>query len=214
MKITVTVDIAGMYYGRLVTVDNGSTVREALVAARVADKTDRANSINVPQLNFAEDDRSPEFLRSITVDHAVPVESRQTRNLEDSPKRFYPAGEYTFRSDGVIIGKRIDGTDGFIAVDQSGKETGKGFIQTWQYYVYDANGVDISRQAASALMRKVVPFSVLDDSNTLVDGGQVVFRLVTIFLGPTRSPGIKTAVDNEQQIDTIGTPVVPAVSAD
>jgi hypothetical protein len=207
--IKVIVDIAGMYYGRSVTVKNGSTVREALIAARVADKADRNNGKNVPQLNFAEDDRSPEFLRSITVDHAIPVESRQTQNLPVAQKRFYPAGEYTFRSDGVIIGERIDGTDGFIAVDQSGKETGKGFIQTWQYYVYDANGVDTSRQAASALTRKVVPFSILDNSNILVDGGQIVFRLVTIFLGPTRSPGIKTA-DKKQLIDKIGTPDVAA----
>jgi UPF0288 family protein (methanogenesis marker protein 3) len=40
--ITVTVDIAGMYYGREVEIPVGSTVRDALFAARAKDKTDRA----------------------------------------------------------------------------------------------------------------------------------------------------------------------------
>lgn len=191
----VIVDIAGMYYGRHVEVPAGASVRDALAAARAADKADRKAGKKVPQLNFAEDDRSPEFLRSITVDHIVPAKSRQ------SSKRTYPAGEYTFRSDGVAIGTRTDGTEGFVAVDQDGKPTGKRFIQTWQYYVYDGNGVDISRKAASALTRKVVPFSETDSSNTLVEGGQVVLRLVTIFIDPTRRPAIKTAVEKDYKVN-------------
>jgi hypothetical protein len=189
----VTVDIAGMYYGREVFLTGKNpTVRDALDAARLADKADRIAGRDVPQLNYAEDDRSPNFLRSITVDHKIAVESRQTRDLPDANKRFYPAGEYTFRSDGVAEGVRSDGSVGFVSVDQAGNPTGKQFIQTWQYYVYDENGVDISRRAASAVIRKVVPFSVNDPSNVLEDGGQVVFRLVTIFLDSSRRPGIKT----------------------
>jgi hypothetical protein len=127
------------------------------------------------------------------------VESRQTKKKPVSEKRFYPAGEYTFRSDGVaspVVGNT------FVAVDQNGNLTGKGFIQTWQYYVYDAEGIDTSRKASTALTRSVVPFSVVatDRSNTLVDGGQVVFRLVTIFIEPTRRPGIKTAVEPGKEV--------------
>jgi len=191
----VIVDIAGMYYGREVFLKGENpTVRDALDAARLADKADREteNGKDVPQLNYAEDDRNPNFLRSITVDHKVPVESRQTKNLPEANKRFYPAGEYTFRSDGVAEGVRSDGSVGFVSVDQAGNPTGKQFIQTWQYYVYDKNGVDISRSASGANTRKVVPFSVNDPSNALEDGGQVVFRLVTIFLDSSRRPGIKT----------------------
>lgn len=189
----VTVDVAGMYYGRLVHLDKvNPTVKDALDAARLTDKAERKSGLDVPQLNYAEDDRNPSFLRSITVDHMVPVESRQTRDLPDSNKRFYPAGEYTFRSDGVAEGLRSDGSFGFVSVDQGGKPTGKNFIQTWQYYVYDKNGVDISRKGSTANIRKVVPFSINDPSNILEDGGQIVFRLVTIFLDSTRRPGIKT----------------------
>lgn len=189
----VIIDIAGMYYGREVLLEmENPTVRDALSAARLADKADRAAGEDVPQLNYAEDDRNPNFLRSITVDHKVLVESRQTIQRPDVDKRFYPAGEYTFRSDPVATGVRSDGTVGFISVDQAGNPTGKQFIQTWQYYVYDKDGVDISRKASSEVIRKVVPFSVNDPSNKLEDGGQVVFRLVTIFLDSSRRPGIKT----------------------
>lgn len=202
----VTVDVAGMYYGRKVQVEEGASVRDALEAARKADKADRKAGEKVPQLNFAEDDRSPDpFLRSITVDHMVPAKSRQGL-------RTYPAGEYTFRSDGVAIGTRTDGTEGFIAVDQDGIATGKRFIQTWQYYVYDANGVDISRAAGSAETRTVVPFSRPEASNTLVDGGQIVLRLVTIFLEPSRRPSIKTAVEPGYEIKRAADDVTSAAT--
>jgi len=193
MKITV--DIAGMYYGREVHLndDPGSdepyTVRDALIAARKADQESRRNGDKNPQLNFAEDDRPTPFLRSISVDHVENAVSRQ------NPARTYPAGEYAFRSDGVALGARTDGTEGFVAVDQDGNPTGKRFIQTWQYYVYNAAGVDISRAASSAVTRRVIPFSVADESNKLEDGSQIVFRLVTIFIDPTRRPAIKTAVE-------------------
>ncbi|WP_188699497.1 hypothetical protein [Sphingomonas prati] len=206
----VKVDIAGMYYGRLVTLPDydasadplgGPTVRDAMIAARLADKSDRADGDPVPQLNFVEDDRHPhEFLRSITVDHKVDVESRQTRS-ETRGKRFYPAGEYTFRSDPIALGTRTDGTPGIIPVDQDGKPTGKKFIQTWQYYVYDSAGVDTSRRAGGNETRKIVPFSKRDASNTLVDGGQIVWRLVTIFLDATRRPAIKTAVEDGAKLN-------------
>jgi hypothetical protein len=191
----IKVDIAGMYYGRMVVLDDRSsdddpyTVRDALVAARRADQEDRRNGGKKPQLNFAEDDRLTPFLRSISVDHIENAVSRQDKS------RTYPAGEYAFRSDGVAKGPRTDGTMGFVAVDQDGNPSGKRFIQTWQYYVYSAAGVDISRAASSPDFRKVVPFSVSDESNRLENGSQIVFRLVTIFIDPTRRPAIKTAVE-------------------
>lgn len=199
----VIVDIAGMYYGRVVEVPVGATVRDAMIAARVADKLSRALDVKnndgknpVPQLNFAEDDRAPEFLRSITVDHKVKPESRQTKGIDDLPqdrRRFYPIGEYTFRNDAVALGSRADGSKGLVAVDQDGKPTGKSFIQTWQYYVYDAAGKDLSRAAGGPDSRSIVPFSERSASNTLMDGGQIVWRLVTIFLDASRRPAIITA---------------------
>jgi hypothetical protein len=66
-----------------------------------------------------------------------------------------------------------------------GKDTTKDYVLSWQYYVYDKDGVEAAR--ADGINRKIVSFAENDPKKTgykLEEGSVVVLRLVAIFWKP------------------------------
>jgi hypothetical protein len=60
-------------------------------------------------------------------------------------------------------------------------------VRTWQYYLYDAHGVDLAR--ANGASREVIPFG----QQVIPDGTTIVWRVVLIGVAPKFQPGFKGA---------------------
>lgn len=164
--IKVGVDITGMYYRRDVEVPEGSTILQAMQAARDADLADAAAGKPAPVLSF-QTEPSPggeDQIDGITVTHAERARSRQGGG------RSYPAGRYEYFDDSVR-----EGTDGSFEPEDPGKR----YVLAWQYYVYDEEGVDRDRAGLNST-REVVASS----RQTLNAPCLVVWRLVAIFMRP------------------------------
>lgn len=107
----------------------------------------------------------------VRVDHVDgSAKSRQ------NPSRIYPKGIYRYNDDAV------DFNDKGLLV---GTDPTKNYVLAWQYYVYDAKGVEHSRK--DGVTRNIVSFAERDPAKMgykLEEGSTVVLRLIAIFYKP------------------------------
>ena len=170
----VTLDIAGFYYSIDVEVPESSTVKDVLDAAK-----------GVPNLLGAILDYGSEgsLDTAFTVDRITITHtngSARSRQTGASDPRTYEDGIYSFSDDGEFHSP----SHRFRA-----KDPNKNFVHAWQYYVYDENFQDLSRKNGGNLPRKIVGYSDAgpEKGYVLKDGYTVVWRLVTIMVGPNVS---------------------------
>ena len=190
MTISVSLDIAGFYYFRHnIIVPDNATVRQVMDQARSLDLADYAAGKTTPVLHYTSSMDENEYMQSITVHHFEPAKSRQRRSGE--PAREYAPGEYSFRSDGVKVTSPPVPYQPLTALDIAGAVINRPATVTWQYYIYDAVGVEEARRFQDKDTRVKVPFSKRDRSNMLSDGGTIVWRAVVIMIAPTRPKSIK-----------------------
>jgi hypothetical protein len=179
-------DIAGFYYRRSnISAKPNPTVQDIMNAASDADIAERAAGGKNPLLQYMVDPSHPAFISTISVHHLTRAISGQMN--EKAPRRSYDPGEYVFTDEPVLPMTNSNGDIYFVAADQNGQPIASNSIRTWQYYIYDANGVERSR-APGVIERKVVPFS----QQPVADGSTIVWRVVSIFLKPTWHGGVKT----------------------
>lgn len=174
--IKVKLDIAGMFYDIDVFVpEEGATVEDVMEAAHGRPNKKGAIMMYKPEVINGEKN-----VDIITVHHTdTSAVSRQVPRNGGEPRR-YGAGVYTFADDGAID----SATGRFTSLDQQ-----KNYVHAWQYYVYTPVFVDEARAREGSEPRKIVGFDVKDDKGyKLVEGSTVVWRLVTIFVGPTLPP--------------------------
>ena len=180
----VTLDIAGFYYRQQVELpddDVVNSVKDVMIAAQALGGT--------PSLSFAgEIIDGREFLDNITVTHrGNSAVSGQTLNDATADQRIYDDGAYAAADDFVIFGS-VDRPDGTTLKRLISPE-GKRIVSAWQYYVYDAQFVDLNRRGGT---RRVVPYSVPldvgDELRGIRDGDTVVWRRISSCLGPTVDP--------------------------
>ncbi|MDX8353964.1 hypothetical protein [Cognatiyoonia sp. IB215182] len=180
--ITVTIDVAGFYYGREVQVEEGATVEAAMQAA--------TNLPNTPSLSFTTETLANKvFLDSITIQHNYgSAKSRQSIPEQGEPdlQRVYPDGIYSGADDAVDFDTAVT-PPRLVAFDQNATK-----VNAWQYYVYDQDFVDINRKAGS---RRIVPFTevltVDGEPRGLKNKDTVVWRRVTICTRPDGGLGPK-----------------------
>ena len=170
----VKLDIAGMYFGLNVDVAEGATVKDVMDAA-VAATANNAGTKLPTFLYSAETVLGKLTVNTITIVHREKsAKSRQAPEAGSDP-RHYPNGVYSYSDDAVILRN-----NGLRALDPN-----RSFVLAWQYYVYNADGVDLARMRGGPT-RKVVSFSeTVDKGYDLKEGYSVVWRLVGIFTRPT-----------------------------
>lgn len=168
----VTLDIAGMYFSFEASVAAGACVKDVLddVAVRT-----RAPGYTGPRFRYSNETIGT-FLSidGIRIDH----EHRSAKSRQD-PARVYPDGIYRYNDDAVDFSE-----DGLLV----GRDKSKDYILSWQYYVYDAKGVEHARK--DGVRRKIVSFAERNPIKmgyTLEEGSTVVLRLVAIFYKPISS---------------------------
>ncbi|MEL7544945.1 MAG: hypothetical protein AAGJ70_14370 [Pseudomonadota bacterium] len=163
--VEVTLDIAGMYFRRKVMVAETATVEDVMIAAR------DANTANDAEFSFdSEVIDGKTFLDGITVKHR----NGSAKSGQDN-RRVYPDGTYQYYDDSVTI----DPVSGLFKP----KDPNKLFVLAWQYYVYDKDGIDLSRFRSKP--RKVVPFTTSDtdfEFKREFAPYTVVWRLIAIWL--------------------------------
>jgi hypothetical protein len=171
--IKVKLDIAGMYYDIEVLVPIGATVEDVMKAAH-----GRPNDKGAVLYYKTESSSGEANVDIITIHHnSNSAVSRQIPKDGEETRR-YAEGVYTFADDGAIEGGR------FVSLDKQ-----KNFVHAWQYYVYNADFVDQSRKNGGSVPRKIVGFGVTENKGyELEEGSTIVWRLVTIFVGPTLPP--------------------------
>jgi hypothetical protein len=192
MTISVSLDIAGFYYFRGgIAMPNNATIRDVMDEARRLDLSAYAARQTTPVLDYKTSLSNEPYIDSITVHHIAPAVSRQ-RRAGGVPREYEP-GEYTFRSDGVISTGGTVPLKPYVAVNIVGEQITRPVTATWQYYLYDANGVEEARRYKTSDERVKIPFSKLDRSNALSEGCTIVWRAVVIMIAPTRPKSIKGA---------------------
>ncbi|MEO0566533.1 MAG: hypothetical protein AAF066_02295 [Pseudomonadota bacterium] len=185
--VSVSLDIAGFYFRALdVPVPDGSPVRALMDAVR-----NRKLGENGATLEFdTEFINGQEFLDSITVNH---IDGSAISG--QSTDRVYPDGVYAAADEKITLQP-----GGLLSPLLASSRNATGVL-AWQYYVYDADSVDLNRRFGP---RRVVPFSevfkVKDDQDELVprglkEGDTVVWRLVQIRTRP--DGGIRPQTDAE-----------------
>ncbi|MEO0938943.1 MAG: hypothetical protein AAFY38_12390 [Pseudomonadota bacterium] len=179
--VPVTLDIAGFYFSKTVHLPEGSTVEDLMKEVK------KTTSSQTPSLDFdTETILGRRFVDSITIEHSeATAQSRQKDKTTGVQRpRVYPAGTYS-NADEAVRFKDNDPDKPLIAVDRN--KTG---VMAWQYYVYDADGVDVNRKSGP---RRIVPFSdpfttVDADGNEQIRGlkknDTVVWRLIMIRTRP------------------------------
>lgn len=191
MTVSVSLDIAGFYYRRdSITVANNATIRDVMDEARRLDLAAFKSGATTPVLDYTPTLAPDPYMQTITVHHLVPATSRQ----KAVPPRQYPVGEYSFRSDGVIPTHPPELYKPFTAVNLQGEEITRPVTVSWQYYLYDANGVEEARRFREGGRREIIPFSKRDRSNMLTEGCTIVWRAVVVMIAPTRPKSLKGAV--------------------
>jgi len=182
----VKLEITGFFYRQEVLVPDGAnTVKEVMDAAE--ELTGFPKLVVIPEANGG-------FLKTLIVSHAgSSAGSGQTQGDGSPISRTYPDGVYVGEDDKVSFSENEQNP---ILVSEDGLSQ----VRAWQYYVYDANSVDLNRQAGS---RRIVPytnpFPSAEAPRAFVDGDTVVWRQVTISVAPTfgtNSSGLKTAVSD------------------
>lgn len=189
--VSVSLDIAGFYYFRPdIVVPNNATIRDVMDAAKQLDLAAYAAGKTSPVLDFRMTMDGRDYLESITIHHFDSPTSRQ-KQPDGTPKRQYAPGEYSFRSDGVIKTEPAVPYRPLTAVDIGGAVINRPATVTWQYYLYDVNGVEEARRFKTDDERIKVPFSKRDRANMLTDGCTIVWRAVVIMIAPTRPKSLK-----------------------
>jgi hypothetical protein len=186
--MTYSVDIAGFYYKRSdIRLADSVTVKEIMQEASRLDMIDRQSGGRNPVLQFMVEGSNTGFISTISVHHIDRAISRQKPSGEPTgyPARSYPDGEYVFSDDPVKKTKDSAGNHYFLATDLSGNPNGAAFVRTWQYYLYDQNGVDLAR--AESKERTVEPFG----SKIVPPNTTVVWRVVLIGVAPSWQAGQK-----------------------
>ena len=181
----VNLEITGFFYRREVLVPNGATtVKEVMNAAEAL--TGFPKLVVIPEAAGG-------FLKTLIVSHAGDTaDSGQTKGNGASVGRTYPDGVYVGEDDKVSFSPNEQNP---ILVSEDGLAQ----VRAWQYYVYNANFVDLNRQAGS---RRIVPYTSpflpsAEAPRPFQDDDTVVWRQVTISVAPTfgtNSSGLKTAI--------------------
>lgn len=197
---TVNLDVAGFYYRFFdVEVEDGSAVKALM---------DAVNNVLVPagnkgsvgaKLTFDTEELDKKvFIDSISVTHlGGSAKSGQKDEKGSYSARTYPDGIYANADEAGIIKEDVP-TKPFVALDRN--KTG---LMAWQYYVYDANFVDLNRKFGP---RKVVPFTEKFERSAdgqpprgLQTGDTVVWRLVQIRTRPDGGLGPQTMKMNAER---------------
>jgi hypothetical protein len=181
--VKVFLDIAGLYYSTEVNVPEGATVKDVLDAAR--GKPNHLGAI----LDYAQEENAASVDARFTVDSITIYHNENSAvSRQDSVNpRKYPRGVYQFKDDGTFASGLLASTD-----------PNKNFVHAWQYYVYDKNFVDQSRKNGGgygSVERMIVGYSVKTNKGyELTEGSTVVWRLVTILVGPTAQPHVSSGI--------------------
>ena len=172
----VTLDIAGFFFDRTVTIPKGSTVEDLMQAVKKAnDPKDTSSAIFDFQPGIGKESG---FIDEISILHrGGSAKSRQKGG------RVYPDGLYSYADDPVEMKKK--------RLSPEGKDSG--IVLAWQYYVYSKKSVDKNREN-SGIKREIVPFSDSKRDYPLENGDTVVWRLVALSLGPTKGLSLKGMV--------------------
>lgn len=183
--ISVTVDVAGFYFEKTVTVDENASILNVMQAVKEATSGPRGAS-----LDFSVEGTPPNdlFLDGLRITHRNgSAVSRQRPNSKS-----YPDGVYEFYDDDVeFVNGRL----------RRKHPNGQFFVNAWQYYVYDESRVDINRRAAlnspnDPTARTIVPLSrgPADGGVQLGNNFLIVWRLVAIALEPSYGDSLKVAM--------------------
>jgi hypothetical protein len=194
--MTVKLDVAGMFFGIEVPFVENESIRD--LHLRIQNLTNAPGyPTNLARIEFLEEPFSNgEFqVDGITITHRNQSgKSRQmmtdangnpvVNGAGEPVRRIYQAGIYHFSDDSVAPEARRP-TEGLRAVDPN-----KAFISAWQYYVYNADGVELARRrpdGSAPIVREIVPYSRRRAADIIQDGQTIVWRLITIFVRPTHA---------------------------
>jgi hypothetical protein len=194
--MAVKLDIAGMFFEIEVPFVENETIRD--LHLRVQKLTNESEyPVDKARIEFLEEPfANGEFqLDGITVTHRNQSgKSRQMMTDTDGQiivdgagepvRRLYQAGIYHFSDDGVSVNPTRP-TEGLRAVDPN-----RPIVSAWQYYIYDADGVDLARKrpvGVDPAVREIVPYSRRRPVDIIQDGQTIVWRLITIFVRPTHA---------------------------
>lgn len=184
--ITVTLDIAGFYYGEEIEVPYEGkliSVKDVMLAAR--------KRTSFPKLEFTGEVLPVGAKQKEFCDTIIVVHQGGTAKSRQGGGRSYDDGTYLAADDPVFFTK-----------DRLVSPEGKSIVSAWQYYVYDTDFVDLNRRFAAQEKAKKpslpkgyrvvvpysIPFEVTDATGELrgiKPGDTIVWRRVSICLAPT-----------------------------
>ncbi|MEM6858350.1 MAG: hypothetical protein AAF559_10805 [Pseudomonadota bacterium] len=185
--IDIKLDIAGFYFRYETKIEEGSTVKQLM--QKVKEETHTVG-FQGAKLDFESEcitinEMPKEFLDAITIEHTdTSARSGQKYGPGNNDVRLYPGGIYSAADEAGDFAIPSDNTQPFVATDRN--KTG---LLAWQYYVYDAKGVDVSRAPTTSATRRVIPYSktITRDAEAIVGlqhDDTVVWRLIMVRTRP------------------------------
>jgi hypothetical protein len=182
--ISVTIDVAGFYFEQSVMVPEDSSILDVMEAVKRQTSLNRTG----PRFDYSVEGQSQDnlFLDGIRVTHRNG--SALTRQQRPNP-RPYEDGVYEFYDDDV------EEDNGRL---RPRNPTSRFFVNAWQYYVYNAQRVDLGRLQATQnpTDRKIIALSRKPSAGgiQLGDNFLIVWRLIAIALRPTYGDSLKVAM--------------------